>query len=155
MTVDFDLTDEIQERMEQATEQERMAEVIKHFPRFKIRYQKLTQGKDRLGYYNRYRVTITNNAEVYRYTFNDSIANTYNNTMSSDFDILHCAILDAGCYEYNDSLEDFADNFGYDLYEDRKKAEKAYNGCQEAYNALIRLFGQEGYEILQAIGTNY
>ena len=155
MTVDFDLIDDLSERMEQATDEERMAEVIKHFPRFKIRYQKLTQGKDKYGSYNRYQVTVTNNEQVYRYTFNDSIANTYNNTMSSDFCILHCAVLDAGCYEYNDSLQDFADNFGYDLWEDRKRAEKAFNGCKTAYESMIRLFGAEGYRTLQAIGTNY
>lgn len=134
---------------------ERMAEVIKHFPRFKIRYQKLTPQQTKHGTANRYQVTITNNAEVYRYTFHDSIYNTQRGEMSSDFNILYCAVLDAEAYEYNDSLQDFADNYGYDLYEDRKKAEKAFNGCKTAYESLIRLFGTEGYELLSAIGENY
>ena len=137
------------------TDTERMAEVVKNFPTFKIRYQKLTPQQTKHGTANRYQVTITNNAEVYRYTFHDSIMNTAQGKMSSDFDILHCAISDAECYEYNDSLQDFADNFGYDLYEERKKAEKAFNGCKTAYESLIRLFGEEGYDLLKDIGDNY
>jgi len=152
LTVDID---EIEERMEQADAVDRLAEVIKHFPTFKIRYQKLTQGKSQYGMYNRYRVTINNHEQTYKYTFNDSIANTQRGTMSNDFTIFHSIIVDAGCYEYCDSLEEFANEYGYDLYENRKQAEKAFNSCREEYEALIRLFGAEGYEILHAISTNY
>lgn len=134
---------------------ERMAEVVKNFPRFKIRYQKLTPQQTKHGTANRYQVTITNNAEVYRYTFHDSIYNTQKGEMSSDFNILYCAVLDASCYENADSLEDFASEFGYDLWEDRKEAEKAFNGCKTAYESIIRLFGTDGYELLLAIGENY
>lgn len=113
LTVDID---EIEERMEQADAIDRLAEVIKHFPTFKIRHQKLTQGKTQYGMYNRYRVTISNNEQTYRYTFNDCIVNTQRGIMSDDFTIFHSIIVDAGCYEYCDSLEEFANEYGYDIY---------------------------------------
>lgn len=134
---------------------ERMAEVIKNFPRFKIRYQKLTPQQTKHGTANRYQVTITNNAEVYRYTFHESIYNTQRGEMSSDFNILYCAVLDAEAYDSTRTLEDFADNYGYDLYEDRKQAEKAFNGCKTAYESITRLFGTDGYDLLKDIGDNY
>ena len=134
---------------------ERMAEVVKNFPTFKIRYQKLTPQQTKYGIANRYQVTITNNAEVYRYTFHDSIYNTQRGEMSSDFNILYCAVLDAEAYDSTRTLEDYADTFGYDLYEDRKHTEKCFEACQKAYESITRLFGTEGYELLLAIGENY
>ena len=152
---DYDLINDLQDKMEQATDEERMAEVVKHFPTFKIRWQKLKQGENKLGYYNRYKVTISNHEQTYKYTFNDSIYNTSKHTMSSPYCILNCAVLDAEAYDSTRSLKDYADTFGYDLYEDYKRTTKCFEGCQEAYDSIVRLFGSEGYEILLAIGSNY
>lgn len=138
----------LQDNMERATEEERMAELLKHFPQFKLQTTKV--GQDDRGA-NKYRVTIKNGSQKFNTTFTDSIYNTCNNTPSSKIDILYCVVMDAQCYDSYNSLEDFADNMGYDLYEERKKAEKCFYGCERAYDNLTSLFGSDGYEILECI----
>ena len=142
---------ELQERMENATEEERMAEVLKHFPDFKLKA--LYSGESPKGA-NMYRVTIQNGKQKFNTTFTDSIYNTSNGTRSSDLDILYCVLMDAQTYEYYDTLEDFADNTGIDIYEERSKATRIFRACERQYNNIIKLFGSEGYEILSAITSN-
>ena len=139
---------ELQDRMENATQEERTAEVYKHFPDFKL---KATYTGDSPKGANMYRVTIQNGKQKFGTTFTDSIYNTYNGTRSSDLDILYCVLMDAQTYEYYDTLEDFADNTGIDIYEERRKAERIYKACQRTYDNLINTFGSDGYEILNAI----
>ena len=138
----------LQDKMEQATEEERMAELLKHFPEFKLQTARI--GLSPKGA-NKYRVTIKNGSLKFTTTFTDSIYNTCNQTPSSKIDILYCVVMDAQCYESTGTLEDFADNFGYDLYEERGKAKKCFYGCERAYDNLTELFGTEGYEILNCI----
>ena len=142
---------ELQERMENATEEERMAEVLKHFPDFKL---KATYTGDSPKGANTYRVTIKNNDEKFSTTFTDSIYNTSRGERSSNISILYCVLMDAQCYENSNSLEDFADNYGYDLYEERGKATRIFRACERQYNNIIKLFGSEGYEVLSAITSN-
>ena len=138
----------LQDKMEQATEEERMAELLKHFPEFKLQTARI--GLSPKGA-NKYRVTIKNGSLKFTTTFTDSIYNTCNGTRSSDLDILYCVLMDAQTYEYYDTLEDFADNMGIDLYEERRKVERIYKACQRTYDNLINTFGNDGYEILNAI----
>ena len=139
---------ELQERMENATEEERMAEVLKYFPNFKLKT--LYSGTSPKGA-NTYRVTIKNNDEEFTTTFTDSIYNTSRGERSSNISILDCVLMDAQCYENCNSLEDFADNFGYDLYEERSKATRVFRACERQYNNIIKLFGSDGYEILNCL----
>ena len=138
----------LQDKMENATQEERTAEVYKYFPDFKL---KATYTGHSPKGANTYRVTIQNGKHKFCTTFTDSIHNTYNNTRSSDLDILYCTLMDAQTYEYYNTLEDFADNTGIDLYEERRKAEHGYKACQRTYDNFINTFGNEGYEILNAI----
>ena len=59
--------------------------------------------------------------------------------------------MDAQCYDNYDNLKDFADNFGYDLYEERSKAKKVFYGCERTYDNITELFGTDGYEILNCL----
>lgn len=52
-------------------------------------------------------------------------------------DVVGCIVLDAQCVADGRCFEDFASEFGYD--EDSRRAEKAYNGCRDAYSALVRM----------------
>jgi hypothetical protein len=139
---------DLQDRMEDATDEERMTELLKHFPEFKLNTART--GTDSRGA-NKYRVTIKNGSLKFTTTFTDSLYNTYNHKPSSKMDILYCVLMDAQCYDNYDNLEDFADNFGYDLYEERGKAKKVFYGCERAYDSITELFGTDGYEILNCL----
>ena len=69
-----------------------------------------------------------------------------NNVHQSDDVFVHGFELPSGI-----EIEDFADNFDYDLYEERGKAKKCFYGCERAYDNLTKLFGTDGYEMLNAI----
>lgn len=148
--MEFTELEKLSDSMESATEEERMLKLKEFFPTLKIKVARISE--DSRGA-NQYKVTISNSGEKFNIKFTDSLMNTYNNERSSDFDILYCAVVDAQSYENSRSLEDFADEFGYDLYEssEKKKIEKIYNGCEKAYTDLQRVFGYEGYEILNAV----
>ena len=143
----------LQDKMEKATEEERMAELQKNFPNLKLRSAKIgtTCEKNTFrgthGDRNKYRITIQNGSQSFSTTFTDSIYNTQKGLKSSNFSMFYCVVADAQCYENDSTLE----AFGYDLYEDRRKAQKCFNGCKKAYDNLINLFGLEGYEILNAV----
>ena len=139
---------ELQDKMENASEDERMAKVLEFFPNFKVRTSKI--GLSPKGA-NKYRVTLQNGAESYTTTFTDSIYNTCNHTPSHKIDMLYCIVMDAQCYESTVSFHDFCCEFGYDEYDERKKAEKCYEGCRKALEGIERLIGCEGYEVLSAI----
>ena len=146
--MNYEELSKIEKEMEDATEEERWNKVLEYFPNFKLSTTKT--GVNNKGA-NKYRVTVKNNNEKFTTTFTDSLYNTCKGIKSSNISILYCIIMDAQCYEQNDSLESFCSAFGYDLYEERSKAEKCYYGCEKQYNNIIKLFGNEGYEILSAI----
>ena len=138
----------LQDSMENASSDKRMSKIKELFPSFKIHASKI--GISSKGA-NKYRVTIINKELKFSTTFTDSIYNTCNRTPSHKIEMLYCILMDAQCYENYNSLEEFADNFGLDLYEERSKAKKCFEGCRKAYESIIELFSYEGYEILDAI----
>ena len=138
----------LQDSMAEATEEERMLKLRELFPDFRIKATRI--GVSPKGA-NKYRVTLTNNTETFKTTFTDSICNTYKNTPSSPIDMLYCILMDAQCYDTTVSFHDFCNEFGYDEYEESKKANKCYEGCKKALEGLERLVGYEGYEVLNAI----
>lgn len=148
--MEFTELEALEEAMESATEEERMLKLKEFFPTLKIKAT--IMGESNKGA-NQYKVTISNSGEKFNIKFTDSLMNTYNNERSSDIRILYCAVVDAQSYENSRSLEDFADEFGYDICEssERRKIEKIYNGCEKAYNDIQRVFGYEGYEILSSV----
>ena len=139
----------LEEQMEDATEEERMNKVMEYFPNFKLKTCRMGEGKRGE---NKYKVTISNQDQKYNTTFTDSLYNTYNNTKSSNFEILYCIISDAISYYYSRTLEDFIDEFGY---EDEKQAKRIYDGCRRSYEGLSNLFGEDSIEVFNAITYNY
>ena len=144
--------DELSEAIADLNSEERMELAKELFPNFKFKAVKM--GVNRNGA-NEYRVTVQNNDSKFSTKFTDSIYNSQRGEKSDDFNMLYCIILDAEAYDTSASLEDFADDFGYDLYEDRKKTEKIFNACEKQYNNLIKLFGTDGYRVLRELTYNF
>ncbi len=145
-----DLTsDERLDIVEDLSAEERMQLVKELFPLFKMKCSRM--GFDSEGR-NKYKVTISNNGEVFSTVFYDSIYNTQRGERSDDFNILYCIISDAICITYCDSVEDFMNEFGYS-YED--KPNKLYNACERAYNNLVKCFGVSGFNLLCDITYNF
>lgn len=82
----------------------------------------------------------------------DPIQHSYNGRMTVDefayrqrtnpnnptlADLVHCIVSDAQTVADGQTFEDFAADMGWD--EDSRKAEKSYNGCRDAYFALVRM----------------
>ena len=98
---------------------------------------------------NKYRLTIINGSEQFTSVFTDSLYNTWSNKKSSKFEMFYSIMVDAQCYEQNRTFEDFCDSVCYDLEDSR--ARKCFEGCRRTYENIERLFGYEGYEILNAL----
>lgn len=65
--------------------------------------------------------------------------------------VLDCIVMDAVSYYNSNDFRDFCDEFGWEIDEDeeaKKKARKAYNGCERAYRNLNRVFGRDGVRAL-------
>lgn len=145
----------LQDEMRTATEEERMNKLKEFFPNFRIKHTKIGVINSKYGLANKYRLTLQNGTEKYNTTFTDSIINHSQGKVSSDLNMLYCVVTDAQCYESTVSFHDFCNEFGYDEYEEEKKARKCYEGCQKALEGLERLVGYDGYEILNAITYGY
>ena len=70
-------------------------------------------------------------------------------------DILYCINSDADCYGSTRDFSDFCSEFGYDEYEDRAKAQRAYKSCQKALEKMFELFTPEELEIINKVFENY
>jgi hypothetical protein len=129
--------------------------------------------KEKNIYRDTYKITFIKNKSKYSFDYGDSIHNSqlrmqskrYKNDchafgMSlekpanykepSDYDILACL------EKYDpESLENFADNFGYDLNTDSitelSHIKRIYNTCQKQYDNLNYLFSEEEMEELREI----
>ena len=150
MTAIVDMIDQV----EDMTADERLKLVKKHFPQFRITvgFYKVVEG---WNYHdcNQYRVHIYNGEEKpFITTFTDSISNTEKGEKSHKFDVLYCVIRDAEAYLTTQNVSDFQAEFGY---EDTKEASKIFNACKKSYNELHRLFGNEGFNFLQAVTYNF
>ena len=144
--MEWEELEQLENSMEDSTQEERMQKLKEFFPNLKIKSCRM--GESPKGA-NKYRLTISNGSEQFTSTFTDSLYNTYNNTKSSNFEMLYCIVVDAQCYEQNRTFEDFCDAICYDLED--KRARKCYEGCRRTYENIERLFGYEGYEIINAI----
>ena len=85
--------------------------------------------------------------KTYSFPFYDSIANYEKGERPTKYDVLAC--LDV--YDYIDGLEDFANEFGYDLCDNRKETEKIYKACMKQSEKLHELFTDEELEMLSQI----
>ena len=145
--------EELSEKFENATAEERMQAIQEQFPQFKITTTFIEKVKSEYGYANKYKVTIRNGKKHFSTTFTDSINNTQKGIKSDDIDIIYCIVADAQCVQWNNSFEDFCSEFGYDT--DSRSAERIYNACEKTYNNIQRLFNSDGFDFLSAVTYGY
>ena len=94
--------------------------------------------KDRKYWHNIYRVTIKRHGKQFSFDFTDSIYNTENGILPTEYDILACLQK----YEVGD-FEEFCSDFGYDVW-----AEYPEEATKEGYN-------KEHYKIWKAVTKEY
>lgn len=145
--------EELTEKFENATAEERMQAIQEQFPQFKITTTFIEKVKNEYGYANKYKVTIRNGKKHFSTTFTDSINNTQEGIKSSDIDIIYCIVSDAQCVQWNNSFEDFCNEFGYDT--DSRSAERIYKACEKTYDDIQRLFNSDGFDFLSAVTYGY
>lgn len=96
-------------------------------------------GNGRKELHNQYHIQIRRNGKSYSATFTDSVYSTMNNELPSEYDILACLEK----YEPMETVEDFADEFGYTIDSDAeyRRVAKIHKAVQREYNGMVRLFG--------------
>lgn len=105
----------------------------------KLTYEVAEMQEDLFTYHHRlYKCIIKYNGRQYtfKYQCNAKFTPELN-------DVMDCLLLDAFSYSDSKDIIDFANEFGYDIYEDRKHVKKIYNACKKTWNALNRLFTEE------------
>lgn len=65
-------------------------------------------------------------------------------------DALYAYFSDAGCYADEPELELFAVSLGYEIGQ-LKELLEVYKGCKKAHTALARLFGEDFYNVYNAL----
>lgn len=96
-------------------------------------------------------------------TYNDSFfshsyqCNPYYYNMSTKEvkkDFLTCLLQDAFAFLDSRNIQDFADEFGYDFYEDKKEVERIFHDCERTYTKLSYMFNEiEMNELLNYLNT--
>lgn len=97
----------------------------------------------------KYYCKLRRSNKTYSFPFYDSIANYEKGERPTKYDVLAC--LDT--YDYINNIEDFANEFGYDICddEDYKETEKIYKACMKQSEKLHGLFTDEELEMLTEI----
>ena len=98
--------------------------------------------------HRRYNVVIMYNGKRYSSTYQCNIKET-----PTTKDIMYCLLLDANCYDTTRDIKEFAEEFGYELYDDdydgyNKETERVYKACKKTSEAMHRLFTDEELETL-------
>lgn len=97
---------------------------------------------DTLWHY-KYQVTLTRHKKQYRFTFYDSHNNWLNNKRPSLYDVRACLEK----YEIPYGVYEFAREYGYEIDEidskEYKRVKKIRDACEEQYDRLYDLFGEE------------
>ena len=93
---------------------------------------------------NQYRVSVKNLETGEKCSFRFWNSTKVYRPIKTNYDLigaLDCFLSDAISAVY--SFEEFCIEFGYDLYDDYKKAKRIYNACKREYKSAIRVFGSE------------
>lgn len=107
----------------------------------------------RIGCGAGYNVLLQRGNNKYYTVFNNSIVAGEHRPKKSD--VLYGILADANYYEYTQNFSDFCSEFGYDEYEDRAKANRAFKGCKRAYERLNEMFTSEELKRLQELFQDY
>ena len=89
------------------------------------------------------KVSVSNSDEVFSTTFHDSIYHYHQGKSATKEmlkDALYSIILDGDCYDYNRTLDDFQNEFGY---EDRTEAKKCFEACRRTFEYLISVLTRD------------
>ena len=118
------------------------------------------EGKVGKGSNTCYSLKLIYKNKTLTFTYHDSIYNYNNHIKLNKKDALYCIIMDMNCFDSCAGIEDFANNFGYELYDDNytgynKELLKAYKGCKRTSEALHNIFTSEELEILQEVLQDY
>ena len=101
---------------------------------------------------NHYRVFVTINGKKvqFEYYCNDI------NPLKEDalHNAFYCFLSDGIAYRNANDKYDFAEEFGYDRFEDRKRLSDAWKGCMAAYDKWSQ-FGIDIYEICNWLQDKY
>lgn len=100
-----------------------------------------------MGWRWKYYCKLRRGHKTYSFPFYDSVANYEKGERPTKYDVLAC--LDT--YDYINGIEDFANEFGYDLCENYKETEKIYKACMKQSEKLHGLFTDEELEMLAEI----
>jgi hypothetical protein len=101
-----------------------------------------------------YTIEIAKDGVKKTFTFHDSSYNYERGIQATNEminDAVDCILSDAYAYSNNGDVYDFAEEFGYDPYEEYEKAEKIYNACGKTYDKLRDLLSLEDMEELSEI----
>lgn len=99
-------------------------------------------------YHRKYKVVIKYNGKQYTTTYQ---CNAKHNPKESD--IIYCLLLDTSSYDNANDIKDFAEEFGYELYNDygnkyNKETEKIYKACKKTSEAMHKMFTDSEMEML-------
>lgn len=100
-----------------------------------------------MGWRWKYYCKLRQKNKTYSFPFYDSIANYENGKRPTKYDVLAC--LDT--YDYINGIEEFAQEFGYNLEDNYKETEKIYKACMKQSEKLHGLFTDEELEMLSEI----
>lgn len=86
------------------------------------------------------------NCKPYKFTYQCNTAYTMPNIK----DIMYSLLLDAWSYEEARDIQDFANELGYDYFDEyeREKLCRMYDECKRTFNALHKMFTDAEIEIL-------
>ena len=101
------------------------------------------------GYCRKYFCKVSFLDKSFNMTFFDSVYHYQNGIKLDKKDVINSALLDARAYEQSSSFEDFCNEFGYDPYDDNKKAIKVYNGCKEQFEKIQNTFCPEHRKMIE------
>lgn len=131
------------------------------------------------GYCKKYRLALKYKGVTFTFNFHDSVHDYNHGKMLNKKDVMYCLLADMGCYDYNRSIKDFLNEFGYDEFElypyiengytmddlysfasdkdvDQLRAGiKAYKSCKRTYERLHEIFNSKELEELKKEFQDY
>lgn len=125
--------------------------------KIRVRIRK-SENQDNLftPYHRKYNVVVKYNGKQYSSTYQCNAKE-----MPKVKDIIYCLLLDASSYDNARDIEDFANEFGYELYEYdyvtkyNKETERIYKACKKTSEAMHRMFTDEEIDTLHEEFSEY
>ena len=112
------------------------------------------------GTHTEYEVELSYNGKNFVIPFHDSVYNYENGIALDENDVIYAVLMDGQAYVCSRDIQDFANEYGYDLYDEfgedyNPELLRVYTACHEIYNNLYKLFTPEEVEQLQEEFQDY